>query len=383
MSPDRTLGAEQDVGRINAFFPILPLLGNQWAAARPWEGRTVALNLHLTTITAAFLRELSLGGGRFVVSAANPHTTDLGAVSVVRGLGFEVYPSGEDRHAQVLEHRPSLLVDVGAKLFDTLLDKRRDVLSGVEAGIEITRSGVDRLRARASLPIPVVNINDGRLKDKIENRHGVGEALWQAVAVATGMHLAGRRVLIMGYGPVGRGVAHYARAAGMSVEVCEIDAVRRLYAHYDGYPTPDLAEGLARAAVVVTATGRKNTLPVEALANARDGVVLVNAGHAGDEIDVDGIRRTAVASEHVAEQVARYPMPSGRTVTLLGDGHPFNIVQNAGSPEPVLLHFAVVGLTLAWLAGRPKLTNGEVALSPAIENKAAELALAALTSAGA
>ena len=104
MSRDRALGAEQEVGRITAFFPILPLLGNRWAASRPWEGRTVALNLHLTTITAAFLRELSLGGGRFVVSAANPHTTDLGAVALVRDLGFEVYTGGdlEDRHKQVL-----------------------------------------------------------------------------------------------------------------------------------------------------------------------------------------------------------------------------------------------------------------------------------------
>ena len=190
MSRDRTLGAEQEVGRINAFFPILPLLGNRWAALRPWEGRTVALNLHLTTLTAAFVRELALGGGTFVLAAANPHTTDPESVALVRDLGFEVYTGGdlEDRHLQVLAHKPDLVVDVGWRLFGTLLDKRPQLVSSVQAGVEITRNGIDRLRAQKDLPFPVVNINDGRLREKIENRHGVGEALWQAVAQHRQIH---------------------------------------------------------------------------------------------------------------------------------------------------------------------------------------------------
>jgi adenosylhomocysteinase len=197
------------------------------------------------------------------------------------------------------------------------------------------------------------------------------------------MHLAGRRVLIVGYGPVGRGIAQYARAAGMAVEVCERDSVRRLYAHYDGYPTPELTDGLSRAAILVTATGRRDTVTIDHLGGARDGLLLVNAGQGGDEIDVEGIRRAAVGREHVAEHVARYPLPTGRAVTILGEGHPFNIVQNSGSPEPVLLHFAVLGLTLEWLASRPSLPNGEVPITLEVENRAAELALEALTSAGA
>ena len=110
--------------------------------------------------------------------------------------------------------------------------------------------------------------------------------------------------------------------------------------------------------------------------------VRIVVSHGGEEIDVGGIRRAAVGREDVAEHVARYPLPTGRAVTVLGDGHPFNIVQNAGSPEPVLLHFAVLGLTLEWLAGGPALDKGEVSITPDVENRAAELALAALTSAG-
>ncbi len=386
MSHDRAVMAEQEVGRINAFFPILPQLGNRWAAARPWEGRTLALNLHLTNLTAAFVRELLLGGGEFVVSAANPRTTDAGAVELLRDVGVEVYTGGdgEDRHQQALAHRPQILVDGGFDLYRTLFEKRRDALRDIEAGIEISRTGIAAMRSRGDeLPFPIVNINDGRLKDKVENRHGVGESLWQAVALTTGMHLAGRRALVVGYGPVGRGVASYARAAGMSVEVAETDSVRRLFAHYDGYPTPPLEEGITRAAVVATATGRKDVVSKEVLGRARDGVVLVNAGHGGDEIDVDALRKGAVRRDDVAAQVARYQMEDGRRLTVLGDGHPLNIVTNSGSPEPVLLHFAVLGLTLEWLAGRPELRPGEILVPTAIEEKAAECALEALQAAGA
>lgn len=384
MSDDRALDAEREIGRINAFFPILPKLGNRWAASRPWEGQTIALNLHITTLTACFIREITLGGGTFVLSAANPRTTDPGSAELIRNLGCEVYTGGdlEDRHMQVLSHKPTTLVDVGFELLGTLLDRRRDFLPNVRAGVEITRSGTALLRAREHLPFPIVNINDGRLKDKVENRHGVGESIWQAVAMSTGMHLAGRRVAVVGYGPVGRGLASYARAAGMAVEVCETDPVRRLFAHYDGYPTPLLEDALARVGVVVTATGVADTLRLAHLDKARDGIVLVNAGQGGREIDVAGIQRAATRRDHVADQVARYQLENGRSVTVLGDGHPLNIVLNSGSPEPVLLHFAVLGLTLEWLASGPQLRPGEVMVTDDIENRAAQLALDALQTTG-
>lgn len=384
MSEDRALNAEQEIGRMNSFFPILPRLGNRWAASRPFEGRSIALNLHITTLTASLMRELSLGGGRFALSAANPRTTDPGAVDIIRSLGVEVYTGGDlqDRHLQVLAHKPDLIVDVGFELIGTLLDKRKDLVPLVRAGVEITRSGTTQLRSRGGLPFPVININDGRLKDKVENRHGVGEAIWQGVALTTGMHLSGRRALVVGYGPVGRGLAMYAKAAGMAVEVCEEDPVRRLFAHYDGFPTPEMQDALLRVGVVVTATGREHAVTIEHLLGARDGLVLVNAGQGGREIDVDGIRKACLKEDHVSDQVSRYQLENGRYVNVLGDGHPLNIVLNSGSPEPVLLHFAVLGLTLEWLASGPAVRPGEVLVTDDIENRAAMLALEALKTAG-
>ncbi len=386
MSGEQQFQIEQEVGRINAFFPILPRLGNQWAATRPWEGRTVGLNLHLTSLTATLVREMLLGGGTFAVSAANPATTDPSSVELLRGFGAHVYTGGDmrDRHLQVLDHEPDLLVDVGFDLLDTLLDKRQGQVSAVRGAVELTRSGITRLRRRGFLPFPIVNINDGRLKNAVENRHGVGEAIWQAVSRLTGMHLAGRRALVVGYGPVGRGIAAYGRAAGLCVEVAETDAIRRLFAHYDGFPTPSLRDGLQRAAIVVTATGASGAVTVEDLGQSRDGAVILNAGHGGDEFDVAGIRREAERRDHVADGVVRYRLPGGPSITVLGDGHPLNIVLNSGSPEPVLLHFAVLGLTLAWLAGDPDdLLPGEVLVPEAIETRAAQIALSALDPSGA
>jgi adenosylhomocysteinase len=167
----------------------------------------------------------------------------------------------------------------------------------------------------------------------------------------------------------------------LNVEVVESDPVRRLYAHYDGFPVPSLAEGLKRAGIVVTATGTPGAVSVDDLAAARSGVVLLNAGHGGDEIDVEGIKHAAEREDHIANGVVRYRLPDGPAITLLGDGHPLNIVLNSGSPEPVLLHFAVLGLTLEWLAGEPDgLVPGEIVVPERIEARAAQHALDALES---
>jgi adenosylhomocysteinase len=381
---ERALRAEAEIGRINTFFPILPLLGNQWAARRPFEGRVVGVNLHLTTLTGALIRELTLGGGTFVVCAAAPETTDKGVVDLLRQQGIEVYTGGDlkDRHAQVLSHSPDVLVDVGFELSDALIARRPDLLPHLRGVIEISKSGVTKMRERKNLSFPVVNLNDGLLKNAVENRHGVGEALWQAVGVLTGMHLSGRRALVLGYGPVGRGLAAYARAAGMTVEVVDRDPMRRLLAHYDGFPVPSLDDAITRAGIIVTATGTGGALPVSALERARDGAVLVNAGHGGNEIDLDGIQRVSTRVDNIADHVVRYHLDKGPRITVLAHGHPLNIVTNSGSPEPVLLHFAVLGFALEWLVGNASPPTGEVVVSREIETKAAELALAALEATG-
>jgi adenosylhomocysteinase len=379
MSSARSTAAAAEVNRINLFYPLMPRLGTRWARSRPWEGMTIGVNAHLTTLTAALMRELTLGGGTWVVSAADEATTDPAVVEMIRELGIEVYTGGDnvDRHLGVISHRPNLLADVGFDLIAALLDRAPEAIENVRAAVEITRSGITDLRARTDVPIGVVNINDGQLKSHVENRHGVGESLWGAVREITGLHLAGRRVLVIGYGAVGQGLAAYARAAGSVVEVVDVQAVRRLAAHYDGFPTPELNDALSRVEIAVTATGAPGALPLSALEHATRDLVLVNAGHGGDEIDVAGLRAAAVEGVEVGKNCTRYRLEDGPWLSLLGNGHPLNIVTNSGSPEPVLLHFAVLGMTLEWLAGTT-VGTGEMQAPPEVEEQAAELALAAL-----
>ncbi len=377
----RATRAAAEISRINAFFPIMPLLGNRLAARRPFEGLTIGVSAHLTTLTAALMLELQLGGGKWAVCGASNATTDHGVVALLRDSGLDVYTTGsrEDYHLQVLDHEPDLVADVGANLIGTLVTRRADQARRLRGAVEVTKTGVTRMRA-LSVPFPVVNINDGRLKPAVENRHGVGEGLWHAVQSLTGMHLAGRRVGVVGYGPVGRGVAAYARSHGATVEVVEREPIRRLVAHYDGFPTPDLAACIERVAILVTCTGATGVIGVEDLRDARDGLVLVNAGHGNDEIAAPGLRAAAEAVEQVADHVVSIRIEDGPTVILLADGHPLNIVTNAGSPEPVLLHFAVLGLTLDWLT-QTELPPGETLVTEDIERDAAQLALQALLSA--
>lgn len=375
---ERSARAAADVARINAFFPIMPVLGNRWARTRPFEGKTIAMSAHLTTLTAVMMRELILGGGRWLVVGASEATTDQGVVNLLRDVGVEVYPLGsrDEPYAQVLDGEPDFIADVGGELITAAVQRRPELARRVQGGVEVTKTGVRRLQD-VDLPFGVVNINDGQLKPWIENRHGVGEGLWHAVQTLTGMHLSGRRVGVIGYGPVGRGVCAYARAAGASVEVVEAHPIRRLYAHYDGYPVPKLDDMLRRVGILVSCAGHRGVVPVDALSGAREGIVLVNAGHGNEELDVAGIKARAAGVDHVADHVVRYKLEGGPTVALLADGHPLNIVMNSGSPEPVLLHFAVLGLTLEWLT-RNEVPRGEVAVPAAIEEEAAGLALQAL-----
>ena len=372
---DSTTRVASELARIQTFFPILPVLGDGWAARRPWDGHTVALHLHLTTLTASLVRELVLGGGEWILSAANPATTDQGVVAFLRQLGVTVHSTGgrENHLDETLAAEPTLFADVGWQLGSYFVTRGHHPARG---GVEITRSGVSQLRA-TPVPFPVMNINDGRLKPAVENRHGVGEALWQAFSLLTGKHLAGHRVSVIGYGPVGAGVAAYARAGGAVVEVIEPDPVRRLVAHYDGYVTPPEPQMIRRAQVIVTATGTRHALSVATLTDARDGVVVINAGHGSDEIDIEGLQKVAEAVDVIGPRVVRYRLKGGRQVVVLGAGNPLNIVLNSGSQEPVLLHFAVLGLALEWLT-KHTAPAGELTLPPEIEDQAALAALRVL-----
>lgn len=359
-----------ELARIQTFFPAFTALGNSLAAERPWEGLTIGLNMHLTTLTATLLRELALGGGKLVVSAANPATTDGGVVEYLRGIGVEVHAGTgrKDGQSPIVAARPDIAADVGFALGEAMIAAKYQPRYGM---VEITGSGITRLRACEPVPFPVLNINDGRLKRAVENRHGVGEGLWQAYTALTGQHLAGRRVRVIGYGRVGAGVAAYAKMGGAVVEVIDKDPVRRLIARFDGH-VPVEADAPTRPQVVVTASASSGTLSLAQIGRLPEDTVLINAGHNPDEIDVAGLAAESPEVDHIGPQVVRYRHPRGGHVILLGGGSPLNIVMNAGSNEPVLLHFTLLALGLRWLHEAPR-PAGENKLPGHLEQEVARL----------
>lgn len=352
---------EQEVSRINAVFPLFETLLHELAERRPFEGLTLGWNCHLTSLTAVAARALVAGGGRWRVSECNPATTFPPVADYMASLGMEIF-RGEERHHHVLQQPLDLVADTAFDLTDRLL---RGGYPHPRGALEITASGVSRLRHRV-LPFGVVNLNDGALKPAIENRHGVGEGLMQALSLTTGQFPGGRHFLVVGYGAVGAGVASYARAAGALVQVVEQDPIRALVAHYDGFGVTSLHEGLRHATVVVTATGERGIITPELLATCPEGTVLANVGHWGGEIDPG-----PHTSQTLGPQIQRITLPGGRRVILLAKGEPLNIVLNTGSPEPTLIHIATEVFTLQWLATSPPLPPGEVIVPRWIEEEVA------------
>ena len=294
-----------------------------------------------------------------MLCGTNEATTDPDVVALLREQGITVHTGRgnvANRHRATLDSDPHLIADVGFELLGALLDRSEDQAGALRGAVEVTRTGVNRWISRQSnksapLPLRLVNLNDTELKSHVENRHGVGSGLWGCVIQITGLHLAGRKVVVVGYGPVGQGIAATARNQGANVEVVDTDDMRRLVASYDGFPTPSLTEGLERADIAVTATGRAGAVSVEQLAELKSDVVLVNAGHGADEIDVAGLEAEAVEGDQLSELCLRLRLrPKGPWLTVLAGGNPLNIVMNAGSPEPVLMQFALLGLTMEWQA---------------------------------
>jgi adenosylhomocysteinase len=369
---DLALETERKLGVLHTFFPLLPTLGNRWAARRPFAGAVIGLHVHVTPVTAAFARELQLGGARVVVCAVDPETTDTGATQLLRRGGIDVLTVGppRDRYRQVLRHAPDLLVDATADLLREAANHPRERLRGA---VLTTRTAVEGVQELLPVPIPVVNAHDTRLRDAINGRLGVARVALEAVGERTGLHLAGRQITVVGYGPMGRGLAEQARSLGLAVDVVEIDPVRRLTAHYDGFRTPSYEVALRRADLVVTATGKRRVLQGKHLGWLRHGAVLFTVGAAPDEIDASAIQAAADEVDHLREGVVAYRLGDGRTILLLGAGRPLHLQRTSGSHQHLMLHDALVGACLGWLiAGEA--APGLHAVPASVESEIAKLA---------
>jgi adenosylhomocysteinase len=376
--------------------PLLEALAARFRADRPFDGMTVAACLHVTAETAVLARTLRAGGAQVALAASNPLSTqDDIAAALAAGDGVAVFArAGVDRRTYY-EHialalgeygatGPDLVIDDGGDLMNTLHTERASVLDRVRGGCEGTTTGVLRLRrmaAEGALAFPVIAASDTPVKRLVDNTRGTGQSVIDGLLRASGVMLAGKVVVVAGFGACGTGIAECARGLGARVLVTEVDPVRALDAVLSGFRVLTLAEAAPIGEVFITATGTAEVITAEHMAMMRDGAILANAGHFDVEIDVRGLEAlAAVVHPDVRPHTDMFELPDGRRLLLLAEGRVVNLVAADGHPPEVMdLAFGIEALALAWLAGNAeKLTPDVHPVPPDIDAEAARLVLAAL-----
>lgn len=299
------------------------------------RGRRIALNIHLDIKMVPVVEALVQAGAQVVVLGCNPHTTRDGVAASMAACGAEVYAwagmTEAERHEGfrwALSRECEFVSEMGGELLEAAVREGSASHQALRGGMEATGSGILRLQV-LRLPVPVFNWDSLTLKQGLHNRHLVGLMVWHTFINVTALTLYGRKVLVIGYGLVGQGIAEYARLLGAHVMVCDLDPVRLVLARQQGGEPVSMREGLARAAVVVTATGRDRVLGADDLRHLADGCILANAGHSSLEIDIPALRRFPTREVRPAiEEVA----VEGKTVFLLAQGAMLNLAAGPGDP---------------------------------------------------
>jgi adenosylhomocysteinase len=376
--------------------PLLTALMERFAAQRPFKDLGIAACLHITAETAMLVRLLQAGGAAVALAASNPLSTqDDIAAALADRYGIAVYAragvdrKGYYRHIELAlnQVQPDFVIDDGGDLVETLHTRAAALLPGVKGGCESTATGVIRLRrmaAEGALAFPVIAASDTATKRMVDNTCGTGQSAIDGILRATNTLLAGKTVVVAGFGSSGRGVAEYARGFGAQVIVTEVDPVKALDASLRGFRVLPMAQAAPAGEVFVTATGSVDVIGADHLAVMRDGAILANAGHFDAEIDVRALAGLAVAIyPGVRPHVDAYDLGDGRTLLLLAEGRVVNLVAAEGHPPEVMdLAFGLEALALAWLAGTvlsntgDKLPAGVHEVPAGIDAEAASLMLA-------
>ena len=341
---------------------VLALIRERFEKERPLEGLKIAACLHVTTETANLVETLQAGGAEVALCASNPLSTqDDVAAALCEQSGISVYAiKGEDnetyyRHINsVLDHHPNVTMDDGADLVGLLHTKRREQLPEIVAGTEETTTGVIRLRSMAAngvLAYPIVAVNDANTKHLFDNRFGTGQSTIDAILRATNLLLAGRTVVVCGYGMCGRGVASRARGMGAHVVVTEVAPLAAIEAVMEGYRVMPLRDAAHIGDVFVTVTGDTSIIRREHMEAMKDGAVLANSGHFDVEIDKQALADLGGEPRRVRDFVDQYTFADGRRVSLLAEGRLVNLAAAEGHPAAVMdMSFANQALCVEWIA---------------------------------
>ncbi|MGZ4400499.1 MAG: adenosylhomocysteinase [Gaiellaceae bacterium] len=338
--------------------PVLQSIRERFEREQPLAGYRIAACLHVTSETANLMRTLKAGGADVVLCASNPLSTqDDVAAALVESFGISTFAiKGEDndtysQHIQAAcDHRPELTMDDGADVIGVLHSSRRDQLGDVIAGTEETTTGVIRLKAlerEGNLAFPIIAVNEALTKHLFDNRYGTGQSTVDGIVRATNILLAGRKVVVAGYGWCGRGFAMRVKGMGSQVIVTEVDPLKAIEAVMDGFEVMPMAQAALIGDIFVTATGDKHVIAGEHIDLLKDGAILANTGHFNVEIDIPALRERAVAVRESRRFVEEFELADGRRVYLLAEGRLVNLSAAEGHPAQVMdMSFANQALSL-------------------------------------
>ncbi len=371
--------------------PVLRQIQDRFAQEKPLAGLRLVACCHVTTETAHLAIALKNGGADAVLIASNPLSTqDDVAASLVDDYGIPVFAyKGEDadtysRHVQIaLDHRPHIIVDDGCDVVATLVKERQQQLSDLIGTTEETTTGIVRLQAMFKagvLTFPAMNVNDADTKHFFDNRYGTGQSTLDGIIRATNILLAGKTVVVAGYGWCGKGTALRARGLGANVIVTEIDPIRAIEAVMDGFRVMPMEAAAAEGDVFITVTGNKHVIRANHFTAMKNGAIVCNSGHFDIEIDLESLRASATEIKEVRNFTQEYRLSSGKSIIVLGEGRLVNLAAAEGHPSAVMdMSFANQALACEYLVkNKGQLAPGIHSIPKEVDQEIARLKLAAM-----
>lgn len=371
--------------------PVLKQIGDRFAREKPLQGIRISACCHVTTETANLALALQAGGADTLLIASNPLSTqDDVAACLVVDYGIPVFAiKGEDkatyhRHVQVaLDHRPNIIIDDGGDVTSTLVLERPHQLADLIGTTEETTTGLMRLKAmfrQGKLSFPAIAVNDAQTKHFFDNRYGTGQSTLDGIVRATNILLAGKVIVVAGYGWCGKGVAQRARGMGANVIVTEINPVSALEAVMDGFRVMPMAQAAPQGDIFITVTGNKHVIRAEHFPLMKEGAIICNAGHFDIEIDLVSLESQSQSITTLRNFVQEYQLKSGKRLVVIGEGRLVNLAAAEGHPASVMdMSFANQALATEYLVkNRGKLPPQLINIPPEIDQEIARLKLQAM-----
>ncbi len=351
---------EQKIEWVRRNCDLLRTLEGEFEKTKPFEGKKIALSVHLEAKTAYLCKVLKAGGADMYVTGSNPLSTqdDVAAALVKAGLEVHAWYDATDEEynhhiRQVLKVGPNIIIDDGGDLVNMMHTEFTDLIPQVIGGCEETTTGIIRLEAMnraGKLQFPMVRVNNAQCKHFFDNRYGTGQSVWDGINRTTNLIVAGKIVVVAGYGWCGKGTAMRAKGLGARVIVTEIDPVKAIEAVMDGFDVMPMKEAAKYGDFFVTVTGCDKVIDEEDFMEMKDGAILCNAGHFDCEIDMARLREISVSSKEMRKNIMGYELPNGNTLCVLGEGRLVNLACGDGHPAEIMdMSFAIQALSAKYL----------------------------------